>query len=712
MEYLYHICISNVAFCFLGRKETYSTDKLLVTILLNAFRHDLVQTLVSFFGGASKHYRHLVYAGQALKGNGSWILSDDIFTFADFAQVLRNEERVLASSHPDEVLAVNAFAEGDWTEAHLNKAAPSFNVRFNLFDAPEFESAQMDITEFIKSFSQNMIVGSDCLQPSSVSGSLTFARPTAYIFPGGGGDSVMFGIKTFNMLIDGGARRRSVFWDFVKNLQNIDALLLTHVGGDNFRGIESFLEANCVDPHPKVGVMFMNLTSADQKKSIGGSTSPATLLVSLPDEASRIVHHANSTDIILHPIVGHARDPLSHPVSLFHNIGYGRLDMFILNPVEDSKEMKEFEKQLSLQGSSFGSAVGGIPLNDAVSACVLLVWKPVCETDDIIRILLPGSTPPTRIYEALDKLKGVAMFDHLCCTEKTLKTISKVQPTSKPVASASKPVSVASASKPVPVAKANVSRSNPASSSKVADTRNSSKVQSPPKLAAKEAPVSRTKPVPSSAQEKSKPTTATLEHLPQKSKATTISSEHSPQKAKKTAATSSDHSPQKSRSAPPDKPITKKTAPPSSDSIKTKPSSALSAISSSDTTEKTNDHKRSDLKEINYSANVSDSVPKIESLQDDKTGNVKDNRFSDEVQDTKPVLAQSNGIENAEKMDLTPEIVEKIDDVRNAETFPHIIGDFTSEEKQPETEEHVDDLISPSEIIDLASSNSSVPVKF
>ena len=42
------------------------------------------------------------------------------------------------------------------------------------------------------------------LPPSDVVGNIRFSHPTLYVFPGGQGDSALFGINGFNLLVDGG----------------------------------------------------------------------------------------------------------------------------------------------------------------------------------------------------------------------------------------------------------------------------------------------------------------------------------------------------------------------------------------------------------------------------------------------------------------------------------------------------------------------------
>ena len=60
------------------------------------------------------------------------------------------------------------------------------------------------------------------LEPSDVVGNIRFSHPTLYVFPGGQGDSALFGISGFNILVDGGFGRKPCFWDFTRHLDRFD----------------------------------------------------------------------------------------------------------------------------------------------------------------------------------------------------------------------------------------------------------------------------------------------------------------------------------------------------------------------------------------------------------------------------------------------------------------------------------------------------------
>ena len=98
------------------------------------------------------------------------------------------------------------------------------------------------------------------LPPSDVVGNIRFSHPTLYVFPGGQGDSALFGINGFNMLIDGGFSRKACFWDFTRHLDRLDAILVTRMSDENTQGINAVLERKTAQPvYPQIGHFFANI---------------------------------------------------------------------------------------------------------------------------------------------------------------------------------------------------------------------------------------------------------------------------------------------------------------------------------------------------------------------------------------------------------------------------------------------------------------------
>merc|ERR1712111_134191 len=109
------------------------------------------------------------------------------------------------------------------------------------------------------------------LPPSDVVGNIRFSHPTLYVFPGGQGDSALFGINGFNMLIDGGFSRKACFWDFTRHLDRLDAILITRLSDENTQGISAVLERKSASPvYPQIGHFFANIieTKISQKEKL------------------------------------------------------------------------------------------------------------------------------------------------------------------------------------------------------------------------------------------------------------------------------------------------------------------------------------------------------------------------------------------------------------------------------------------------------------
>lgn len=107
----------------------------------------------------------------------------------------------------------------------------------------------------------------DLLKSTSVVGNIRFSRPTLYIFPAAEGDSALFGISGFNLLVDGGFSRSACFWDFTRHLDRIDAMLVTHLGANNMFGVGSMLARKSAENvHPEIGLVYMNAPPAHKIK--------------------------------------------------------------------------------------------------------------------------------------------------------------------------------------------------------------------------------------------------------------------------------------------------------------------------------------------------------------------------------------------------------------------------------------------------------------
>merc|ERR1711902_304285 len=124
------------------------------------------------------------------------------------------------------------------------------------------------------------------------------------------------------------------------------------------------------------------------------------------------------------------RDNVCDPINLYHKVGHGKLDMYVLNPSRDSREVKEFLSRWGDDMGHLGKFKSGInvdgkelwlPIANLVSICALLIWQPANPNDTITRLLFPGSTPQNKIFKGLEKLRKLECLKYPACSPSTLK---------------------------------------------------------------------------------------------------------------------------------------------------------------------------------------------------------------------------------------------------------------------------------------------------
>lgn len=264
------------------------------------------------------------------------------------------------------------------------------------------------------------------LMPTSdMIGSIRFRRPTLYVFPAGQGSAALFGIDGFLMLIDGGFERKTCFWDFMRHVDHLDALLISGVTTGNLFGTMSLLDTlastKCA---PKIGHAFVTIPEVGKTQSIPESKNP--LLVSLYDEGAYIFDRMGRLG--LKPqTCAYVPPPVTakHPeaISLYEKVGQGRLEMYVLNPIKESKEYAEFvetwkKRAPKVFGSRFSTKPGSDasdyypPLINRSSMAVLLVWRPWDPDERIIRVLYSGSCPQEKIMAGTEKLRSLEFLKY------------------------------------------------------------------------------------------------------------------------------------------------------------------------------------------------------------------------------------------------------------------------------------------------------------
>ncbi|XP_077510593.1 uncharacterized protein LOC144121313 [Amblyomma americanum] len=378
----------------------HSTESLALEVLLNPEVSTLRQCFKNMMVSGTTH-KHVIHAGYAFSGTGDWILQDGVFSARDVEVLLHDAEvEEVLRRQKFHTLHVHCSPEGSWS------SQPPTGVSLNPPDIADSLAGSAHLLGCLDAVLTSPPLTS-LLPSSSVVGNIRFRRPTMYVFPGGQGDCALFGVTGFTLLVDGGFARKPCFWEFVRHLDRLDSLLVTRFNQFNSCGLTALAQRKALERvYPQVGHVFCNAVRSPSDEELQKDRDQ--LLVSVVAQGLEFLQGVREMGLSPQACQRDAR-----PLTLFHKVGQGTLEMFVLSP--------------------------GRVTEEDTSVCVLLVWRPAKASEPVTRILLPGSAPQSVIFDGLSKLGHLAVLRSRAVTAEERLGLKRPKVQDKPLRATSVP---------------------------------------------------------------------------------------------------------------------------------------------------------------------------------------------------------------------------------------------------------------------------------
>ncbi|XP_054755216.2 microtubule-associated protein futsch-like [Lytechinus pictus] len=412
----------------------YAGAHLGIVVLINPTSEHLSQELRGLLAHPAAN-KHVSYGGHSLEGTGDWVLHDDTYTLHDIAEVFSEPDvdAALLKVSQDEKQTL-CLSGCHWSTAAVTKQP--FSKSLNLAINPQDAKHEVDgVSVLLETIRSRIEVPSpfDVMEPPTMGVGIKckITKPTVLIFPAAKGDCAFFAVSDFSLFVGGGYSIKSCFWKFAKHLHRVDAVILPHTRPDTVIGINSLLkrkiaEKNLEAPEigaegyenwqikcnsPEIGVVYMNVPDNKQ--------SPNSLVLKTVSQGNETTKLLQQLSIKPFPCTANGGKEIK-PITLYLKVGIGKLDMYILSPTQDSKELKDFLQQWSA-GKAFSKVKTGVkvngkesevPLPNACSICALMVWQPASPQENIVRVLFPGNAPQSKIIEGLDRVKHLEFLKY------------------------------------------------------------------------------------------------------------------------------------------------------------------------------------------------------------------------------------------------------------------------------------------------------------